>query len=72
MTTYPIDFPKHDNGKPDSRYTASLEYTGYSVPLIACRFCGDLIGAAPDELKASRIMADHKTRRDRELTGGAI
>lgn len=49
----------HDDGKPDERYSMAYEYLGYSVPQIALRFCGELIGVPNGIMSAKRIADDH-------------
>lgn len=50
---------RHDNGKPDERYTLAWEYLGYSVPQLALRFCGELIGVPRGIMSARRIADEH-------------
>jgi len=58
-----MNFPKHDNGKKDNRYTCNLEYCGYSIPLHVSRFCGDMIGASHTPQTAENVMQKHKEER---------
>lgn len=53
----------HSNGTPDGRYTAGLEYCGYSYPMHIVRFCGERIGAARDIEKARHIAETHAKER---------
>lgn len=50
---------RHDSGKPDARYTLDWEYMGYSTPMLALRFCGELIGVPRGLMSARRIADDH-------------
>lgn len=49
----------HDDGKPDDRYQLAYEWLGYSVPMLALRFCGELIGVPHGLMTARRIAEDH-------------
>lgn len=53
----------HDDGTIDNRYTFGKEFCGYSTPMIAVRFCGDLIGFCRDENKAQHVADTHKKGR---------
>lgn len=62
MTTY--ETPKeparrHDDGKPDDRYTLTWEYVGYSVPMLVLRFCGESIGLPRGIMAARRTAENH-------------
>ena len=48
-----------DSGVPDERYQLAYEWLGYSVPMLALRFCGDLIGVPHGITQARRIAEDH-------------
>jgi hypothetical protein len=50
---------RHDDGKPDDRYQLAYENLGYSVPMLALRFCGELIGVPHGITQARRIADDH-------------
>jgi len=50
---------RHDNGRPDDRYRLAYEFLGYSVPMLALRFCGELIGVPNGIMSAKRIADDH-------------
>lgn len=52
----------HDNGKPDERYQLAYENLGYSVPMLALRFCGELIGVPHGIMGAKRIADDHHAK----------
>jgi hypothetical protein len=47
------------NGKPDDRYSLAYEWLGYSEPMLALRFCGDLIGVPHGIIQARRIANAH-------------
>lgn len=49
----------HDDGKPDNRYELAYEWLGYSVPMLALRFCGELIGVPQGIIAARRIADEH-------------
>lgn len=53
----------HTNGHTDSRYTVTLEHSGYVGPTYTARFCGDYIGQAAPEWQAWLICAEHKAAR---------
>lgn len=63
------EYPKHDDGKTDKRYSVNMEYRGYSYPLHIVYFDGEKIGACRDELKANHVMACHWNDRQRKLKG---
>ena len=48
-----------DNGAPDDRYQLQYEHLGYSVPMLALRFCGELIGVPRGIMAARRIADEH-------------
>lgn len=48
-----------DDGTPDDRYQLSYEWLGYSVPMLALRFCGELIGVPHGITQARRIADEH-------------
>jgi hypothetical protein len=48
-----------DNGATDERYQLAYEWLGYSEPMLALRFCGDLIGVPHGITQARRIAEDH-------------
>ena len=50
---------RHDDGKPDDRYSLAYEYLGYSEPMLALRFCGELIGVPHGIIQARRIAEEH-------------
>jgi hypothetical protein len=59
-----MEYPcTHGNGTPDKRYSISEEYLGYSVPMFAARFCGELIGACRTRDKAAFVIATHNSDR---------
>jgi hypothetical protein len=49
----------HNDGKPDARYQLAYEWLGYSVPMLALRFCGELIGVPHGLMTARRIADEH-------------
>ena len=53
---------RHDDGKPDERYKLAYEWLGYSVPMLALRFCGELIGVPNGIMAARRIAEDHYSK----------
>jgi hypothetical protein len=53
----------------DARYTVSLEFCGYSVPLYCPRFCGEAIGSCRTFERAAHVCQTHKVDRDNVLTG---
>ena len=55
---------KHQDGSKDNRYTFTSEFLGYSVPMLAVRFCGDLIGACSDKGKALHVAETHQRNRN--------
>lgn len=55
MTNYKLT----TNGKHDPRYQLAYEFLGYSVPQLALRFCGELIGVPNGLMSAQRIVDDH-------------
>lgn len=55
--------PKHDNGKPDTRYTVTIEHDGYVVPRHVARFCGQRIDAAMTRQDAWQACTDHQRER---------
>jgi len=55
-----LKYPRlDDNGKPDERYEVTYEWLGYSVPMLALRFCGELIGCPKGLTTARRIAEAH-------------
>ena len=50
---------RHNDGKPDNRYSLAYEFLGYSEPMLALRFCGDLIGVPHGIIQARRIANAH-------------
>ena len=50
---------RHDNGAPDERYELAYEFLGYSMPVLALRFCGELIGVPHGITQARRIADEH-------------
>ena len=60
--------PKHPSGKPDARYTVTLEYVGYETPQHVARFCGDRIGHAADKREAWQHCTDHHRTRQEALS----
>ena len=50
---------RHDNGEPDERYELAYEFLGYSMPVLALRFCGELIGVPHGITQARRIADEH-------------
>lgn len=48
-----------DDGTPDDRYTLTWEWMGYSTPMLALRFCGELIGVPRGIVAARRIAEAH-------------
>lgn len=56
----PIEPARRDNsGKADARYTLEYEWLGYSEPMLALRFCGELIGVPHGIIQARRIADAH-------------
>lgn len=55
--------PKHDNGKPDTRYTVTPEHDGHAVPRYVARFCGERIDAGMTRQDAWALACEHQ--RDR-------
>lgn len=39
--------PRHDDGKPDNRFTARLEWAGAPTQQWVARFCDDWLGTFP-------------------------
>ena len=59
--------PKHTNGKPDTRYTVTLEGTGHPQAQHVARWCGVRIGAADTKQGAWAACTDHQSERSNEL-----
>lgn len=55
--------PKHDNGKPDTRYTVTLEHTGQPRAMYVARFLRDHIGSATTPAGAWAHCIDHQRER---------
>ena len=55
--------PKHDNGKPDTRYTVTPEHDGHAVPRYVARFCGERIDAGMTRQDAWQLCTDHQRER---------
>ena len=55
--------PKNDNGKPDTRYTVTLEGTGHPYAQYVARWCGTRIGAADTQKDAWQRCTDHQSAR---------
>ena len=55
--------PKHTNGKPDTRYTVTLEHTGHPVPQYVARWLGEFIGSASISREAWSLCTDHQRSR---------
>lgn len=63
--------PKHDNGKPDTRYTVTLEHTGQVIPYHVARFMGEWVAASADKREAWAHCMAHQRQRLEQHTGGA-
>ena len=55
--------PKHDNGKPDTRYTVTLEHTGHHQAQYVARFLTERIGAGSTPREAWALACDHQRER---------
>jgi hypothetical protein len=55
--------PKHDNGKPDTRYTVTVEHDGHVTPRHVARFLGERIDAATNRRDAWAICTQHQRER---------
>lgn len=55
--------PKHDNGKPDTRYTVTLEHTGHHQAQYVARFLAERIGAGSTPREAWALACDHQRER---------
>ena len=55
--------PKHTNGKPDTRYTVTLEGTGHPQNRHVARWCGEWLGASPDKQDAWATCRNHQANR---------
>lgn len=64
--------PVHDNGKPDYRYSVTLEHIGHPKPRWVARFDGELIGHADENVSAWEICARHQEPRQAMLSNGAM
>lgn len=60
--------PKHPNGKPDTRYTVTLESTGHPQAQYVARWCGDRIGHAADKREAWQHCTNHHQARQEALS----
>jgi hypothetical protein len=54
--------------KTDKRYSISLEFCGYSVPMYCSRFCGDWIGCSRSLDRANHVCQIAYAERERALT----
>lgn len=59
--------PKHANGKPDTRYTVTLEGTGHPQTQHVARWCGERIDAADNRRDAWAICTSHQYNRAQAL-----
>jgi hypothetical protein len=55
--------PKHDSGKPDTRYTVTKEYDGHVTPRYVARFADQRIGSTLDKRDAWALCQDHQRQR---------
>lgn len=55
--------PKHANGKPDTRYTVTLECTGHPQTQHVARWCGERIDAADTSKDAWKLCTHHQYAR---------
>ena len=55
--------PKHPNGKPDTRYTVTLEGTGHPQALHVARWCDERIGDSDSKKGAWAICRAHQADR---------
>lgn len=55
--------PKHTNGKPDTRYTVTLEGTGHPQTQHVARWCGERIDAADTRQEAWKLCTRHQYAR---------
>ena len=55
--------PKHANGKPDTRYTVTLEGTGHPQTQHVARWCGEWIDSAATKAEAWAICQSHQHAR---------
>lgn len=65
MTKYLKALPRHDNGRPDLRYTCKREFIGLDRAQYVGRFCGDYIGYAADLDGCAALMREHQASRMR-------
>lgn len=49
-------YPVTQNGRPDGRYSVTLEHCGHDRPHYVARFCGDWIGSS-FSYSAAAVMA---------------
>ena len=55
-----LKYPRlDDKGQPDERYEVNYEWTGYSIPMLVLRFCGESIGCPKGLTTARRIAEAH-------------
>lgn len=55
--------PKHDNGKPDTRYTVTKEFDGRAVAHHVARFAGEHIGSHTNAQAAWELCTQHQRER---------
>lgn len=59
--------PKHDNGRPDLRYTINREFIGLPKAMQVVRFCGDYVAYAPTVADAAKLAVEHQKSRWRQI-----
>lgn len=59
--------PKHDNGRPDFRYTINREFIGFAKKMHVARFCGDYVGYADTVQGAAEKAREHQQMRFRAM-----